>query len=538
MPFPRLMFIVSGLVALSAVAGPAAEVAFPGQQRKWSRYQSPHFELYSANSDRASREILEKLELLRAVVLDTFKLQVRLPEPVTIYSFDREQDFRGYLPPERRKGDVPWAGFCRSDPDRTVIMLAPAASHESAAQVVYHEFIHYLFRITEQTPAPWFNEGAAELFSTMEENGDWLELGQPIAGRVAELRQGDLLPFDQLFGATYDSPLFQNDNHTGRFYAQAWAFLHYCCFGVNGVAPEKMSAFLRIAGSPQMPALGGRFEAVCRDLLGCDYAGLHERLHGYIETGRFVGRRTPRPKLPARSTYPVRPVPDDELATRLAELSLRYAREPYARWFILRRAEQVPEARLCELLGTIALQAGESDTAREQWKQAMALGGNNAAVYHELGRLESRVVTDAFTLDYQLPVERGDWLRQLLAKSIEYAPDQSMAYEQLAWVEAASAKANVANVNLVQQRFNALTNRPRALLALIVVRLRLGDGPGALHLLDSLDKMESDGWVAFWAEMVRARAEQRPPRREVLDAAARKSVATLRLELPKVPLPH
>ena len=174
---PRWSVLLLAVVLSAAVPAPAARrETFPGLSRKWEYYQSPNFELYSLNGERDSRDVLEKMELLRAVFLDTFKLTVRLPQPVTIYYFSEQDDFNGYLPKNRRSGDVEWAGFCHSDSDRTVITLAPARDREKACEVVYHEYIHYLFRITEQNPAPWFNEGVAELFSTMDEDKNWLVL--------------------------------------------------------------------------------------------------------------------------------------------------------------------------------------------------------------------------------------------------------------------------------------------------------------------------------------------------------------------------
>jgi hypothetical protein len=275
------LLISLGLVLLSALALTAAPEIYPGLGRKWQHYRSPNFELYSANSDRASRDVLEKMELLRALFLDTFKLKVRLPQPVTIYYFDRQADFDGYRPP-RFRGSTRYVGFCNNYPDRTVITLAPVGSDKEIAEVVYHEYIHYLFRVTEQNPAPWFNEGVAELFSTMKEDGEWLQLGLPVVGRVLELKSGRMMPFEQLFGVTYDSPLFRDSGHSGIFYAQAWAFLHYCRYGVNKIPPEKMALFLRVAGSPETQDRPEEFRALCRDLLGMDYPELLKELERYI----------------------------------------------------------------------------------------------------------------------------------------------------------------------------------------------------------------------------------------------------------------
>jgi hypothetical protein len=505
----RLFFL--GLFLLGAVsASAAARESFPGLGRKWQYYQSPNFELYSANNDRDSRDVLEKMELLRAVFLDTFKLPVRLPQPVTIYYFDRDADFNGYRPPHLRGSKVDFAGFCSGYPDRTVITLAPARNQDDAREVVYHEYIHYLFRITEQDPAPWFNEGVAELFSTLYEDKEWLQMGQPVAGRVFDLQNGKMMPFEQLFAVRYDSPVFRDSGHTGIFYAQSWAFLHFCRYGVNKIAPEKMALFLRVAGSPHMQEKPEQFRVLCQELLGYDYPELLRELQRYITHGKFMGRKVLRPEIPAKTTYAARPAPAAEMEERLAELALRITGSAQANLLIRDRLAREPDIRRHELLGMVALKEDQTEVARDHWGQAVQLGTTNAAIFRELGRLEANAVFSQFNLDYQMPVERAQRLRALLKKSIDCAPAQSMGYEMLAWVEGSVEKPNIANVNLVQKNYQNLNDKPRTLLALVLVRYHLGETKAALELLDQLDRVELNPWAAYCAEVTRARIEGRP----------------------------
>ena len=169
-----------------------------------------------------------------------------------------------------------------------------------------------------------------------------------------------------------------------------------------------------------------------------------------------------------------------------------------------------PEARLNELLGTEALHAGEADVARDRWLQAVEQGSTNVAVFRELGRLESNLVFGYFDLDYRMPAERCTRLRTLLDKSLAAAPEQSAGYEMLAWVEATAPQPDVAAVIRVQQRFNTLKNKPRTLLALTLVRIRLGKTEEALQMLDDLAKIGPDDWVKYCSELTRARLEKRP----------------------------
>ncbi len=532
----RLTFL-SVLGLLAVLAQGAAPEAFPGLNRKWKYYQSPNFELYSANGERESRDVLEKMELLRALFLDTLKLRVRLPQPVTIYYFDRLADFDAYRPAIHRGSKVAFSGFCFGFPDRTVITLAPADDNESAREVVYHEYVHYLFRVAEQYPVPWFNEGVAELLSTLREEREWLILGDPVAGRVEDLRRGRMMPFEQLFAVTYDSPVFRNSGHTGIFYAQSWAFLHYCYFGVNKIPPEKMDLFLRVAGSRHLQDDPEQFRGVCRDLLGRDYPELLRQLELYITSGRFTARKVHRPEIAPKASYAVRPVAPAEATLRLAELSLRVNQGGYANYVVHEALAQKPEARLAEALGAHAIMANEPDTARERWLQAVELGSENPAVYRELCQSEFNLLFSQFNIDYRMPEERAARLRRLLEKLIASAPEQSLGYEILAWVEASAVAPEIARVNLVQQHYPALNDKPRTLLALSLVRYRLGDKAAALQLLDSLDKMNLNPWAMFCAEVLRARVEGRPVNYAKLPKSLPPAPAG-RIAMPKLDLPH
>jgi len=525
------------LVSQTALVSAKPDV-FPGQNRKWNYYQSPNFELYSTNGDRDSRDVLEKMELLRAVFLDTFKLTVRLPQPVTLYCFNVDDDFNSYMPVTHRSDDVQYAGFCFGYTDRTVITLAPARNRAAASEVVYHEYIHHLFRVTEQTPAPWFNEGTAELFSTMQEVDDSLHLGQPSVGRVYELLQGQLMPFEELFAVTYDSPVFRDSTHSGIFYAQSWAFLHYCRYGVNGIPQEKLAAFLRAASSPKVQEKPEEFRALCKDLLGYDYPQLLRVVRSYISDGRFAGRKVPRPPIAAKSSYQARAVTPEEMKVRLAELSLRVTQSAYANWFVRDQVSRQPDIRLQELLGMVALRENQTESARAHWNQAVELGTTNAAIFRELSRLEGNQVFSQFDLDYRLADARTEQLRKLLARSIECAPAQSLSYEMMAWVEATASQPRIASINLVQKRFSTLNDKPRTLLALTMVRFRLGEIQEARELLDQLDKLNPDQWVAYCAEITRARIENRPlnPEKIPVGAFSRSDNSILlpsKLELPR-----
>ncbi|HET7538202.1 MAG TPA: hypothetical protein VFJ90_17200, partial [Candidatus Didemnitutus sp.] len=234
-----------------------------------------------------------------------------------------------------------------------------------------------------------------------------------------------------------------------------------------------------------------------------------------VRSGRYQGRQMPPPQIPPPESYARRPVSRDEIRERLAELALRVNRSPQGKLAMLHAVDNgTDRVRALEVLGMNAMVEEDEIGTRERWEQALAAGSKNPAIYHELGTIETRRWFRSFDYYFRLPPARADYLRSLLQRSIEYAPKQSSAYEMLAWVEAAAPEPSVANVNLVQEHFNSLKDKPRTLLALVMVRIRINDLATARSLLDSLEKMPLDeknaATMTHAIKFVRARLDSRP----------------------------
>lgn len=502
--------LVSLVLAAAAPLASAKDV-FPGASRKWRHYQSPNFELYSGNSERESRDVLHNLELFQAAFLDFVKLPVRRRLPVTVFYFADDDDFRAYVPAQYGKKHN-FAGFYVERPDRAIILLSPRDEQKQAQQLVFHEYVHHLFRVMEERPPTWYNEGMAELFSTLQEESGQLVLGRPIPGRVAQMQREGPMPLEKLFAVSHDSAVFREGEHTGQFYSQSWALVHFCYLGASDLPREKLMLFLSVARSPRFADQPERVRAFFRELFGFDYAELENRVQRYMRVGRYQGRTLPVPKLPDAKTYTSRVVAPEEAQLRLAEVAARVNRTPEARLALLHGADQHPEdTRIDETLGTLAYYDGDQMAARERWERAIEHGTTNPAVFHEVARQMTQRLFAQFDPFYRMPDEMAAKLRVLLRRSIEAAPQQTAAYETLAWVEATSGECDVTNVNLVQGRFPSLKTKDRTLVSLALVRHRRGDNAAALALLDDLPKLDPDDWSVRAAERLRAKIEGRAP---------------------------
>jgi hypothetical protein len=177
----------------------------------------------------------------------------------------------------------------------------------------------------------------------------------------------------------------------------------------------------------------------------------------------------------------------------------------------------------------MALMEGDEHIALQRWRDAAAAGSTNPALYHQLALREGGRWFRQFDYYFRLPEERADELRSLLLRSIKNAPQQSVAYEILAWVESAAPRPDIANVNLVQKRFADLQDRAHTLLALAMVRIRLGDREAALSLLDDIAALGPSLHTQRSVSITRDILEGRTPQPAV---GSLESVFELRSRLP------
>lgn len=490
----------------------AEKEPLPAVDDKWHYYQSANFDLYSRNSEGESRELLHHLELLRVVCLDRFKFVERARLDVTIFYFRSVEDFRAYSATAYAKNEF-FRGYYTARPDRAVIALGPTTDPDGSQRLIFHEYVHHLFRVAEEDPPVWFNEGMAEFLAGIQLDGSSIEVGRPHANRLRALRGEKLLPLETLFGVTHDSPIYRSSDHTGVFYAESWALLHYWYCGETNFPADAVNRFVRVA-SNRKTAAAADLRGLFRECFGIDFPEMQRRLERYVESGAYRYSRQPAPKIADVASYTMRTVPRDEIRVRLAELALRVNRAPIGKLLLLEAIEKTPaDPRPFEVLGMEALFDHDENGARDRWEQAVAAGTRNVAIYRELGVLETRPWFQQFNEYFRLAPEATERLRDRLTKSIEYSPQQSAAYETLAWVEAFSEVPSNANVNLVQEQFPRLRLKQRTLLALAFVRVRVNKPEEALRLLDQLDQMEPDAFTARGAEIVRAKLEGRPARR-------------------------
>ncbi|MBV9407035.1 MAG: hypothetical protein JO211_16930, partial [Acidobacteriaceae bacterium] len=169
---------------------------------EWIKLTTPHFEMYTNNSQTKAIDALEIFERARAFFDENSPSETQTDLPIRIIAFRSEDEFRPYSP---NPGAV--AYYHRSyGRDYIVMRDLIAASYPTAI----HEYTHlYLEHRHLQVPI-WLNEGLAEVYSTLRTNGEQLIIGSPPAARLQAARALPLLDLRRLFAVDDQSPYYRD----------------------------------------------------------------------------------------------------------------------------------------------------------------------------------------------------------------------------------------------------------------------------------------------------------------------------------------
>jgi len=207
---------------LFAIAARAAD--------KWTAVQSKNFLVVGNATETQIRDVAENLELFRTSYGKFFELREDAATVgTTVIVFKSDASFRPYKPMYQGK-PASIAGYFQGGEDKNLIVIS---AEIETPRVIYHEYVHRLMSDTLSSRPPWFQEGFAECFSTLEIEGrdKKLRLGRAIGEHIALLSERRLLPLEQLFAVTTESKEYNEEEKQNLFYAESWALVHYMMLG-------------------------------------------------------------------------------------------------------------------------------------------------------------------------------------------------------------------------------------------------------------------------------------------------------------------
>ena len=265
------MRIHAALIALVA----SISYVTPVTARDWAAYTSENFTIYSDRRERSVYRLLREFETFRQVSLSVLDLPTAPDhQRLLIVAYDRPADFR-------RVAGAGVGGFFRNSIHGPRMVVGPAQRVE-AREILFHEYVHYLLSAGSNLSYPrWFNEGFAELLSSMRFEDSSAVIGMPPIN-VASVS----LSIGTSVGEVIDTDL---NDYQPSFYHTAWMLTHYLLLEQSdgGMRRNQVRDYLRRfdAGEDPTDAFVASFSMQTDEM--------QERLIQYTRDRQIAGLRLP-----------------------------------------------------------------------------------------------------------------------------------------------------------------------------------------------------------------------------------------------------
>lgn len=251
----------------------------------WVKVQSKNFTLVSDAGEGKARKLAVELEQFRHVISLLFpKAQIEAPVTTTVFLFKSDDSFDPFKPKYKGKTKENVGGYFLPTPNGNYIALNVESRGGEPAEVIFHEYEHFIMRNNLPRAPLWLNEGLAEFYSTFqaEEDGQKVVLGTPIPRHVFTLREAQgRLPLATLLAVDYKSPHYNESSKAGIFYAKSWALVHYLMLGEKGKRQEQFVQFIGRLNSELS------LEENFRQSFQADFGTIEKELDGYIRRFSF-----------------------------------------------------------------------------------------------------------------------------------------------------------------------------------------------------------------------------------------------------------
>ena len=371
---------------------------------QWVKLTTPNFELYTTAGEKKGREAILYFEQVRSFFLQASESKRVSEFPVRIVAFRGEKQYRPY-----RINEFATAYFTRGRNRDYIVMQDIASEHYPTA---IHEYTHLILAHSGVQPPPWLNEGLAELYSTLRPEGKKAAVGDIIPGRAQTLMTSTWIPLDALTSADRHSPLYNERDRAGMFYAESWVLTHMLFFSPN--YRPNFPKFIAAASS------GKPADDACQSAFGRHLPEVEADLRQYLKGQRFY-RAMFDIKLEKSAEDPdVSGASEFESGMVLADVLALTSKTQEALAAYQELAKGNPDKpEVAESLGYMAWQAGDRDAARGQFAAALAAGSRNARMCFDYAMLSRN---DADAIKVAIPA---------FQKALELKPDYAEARLQL-----------------------------------------------------------------------------------------------------------
>lgn len=450
----------------------------------WTSVRTKHFFLVGNASEKDIRRIGVQLEQFRDVLTRLISnVNSVSAVPVTVVVFKSDDSFKPFRPPTA-------AAYFQSGEDVNYIALTSERRDENPYAAIFHEYVHFLIKNNTEHVPLWFNEGLAEYYSSFEMmDGDRkVMIGKPINNHVLYLRQQKMLPLEMLFAVTHDSPIYNEREKQGVFYAQSWALVHYLLLGNEGKRAPQFKQFLNLLAS------GTAVEAAFKQAFQTDFRALEKELKQYIGRRSYtVSVTTFNEKLAFDTEIESAPLTDAEGQFYLGDLLLHASQLDRAEKYLQEAVKLDPNLAIAHAsLGMLQLRRERFDEARKHLQRAAASDTKNYLVHYYYAYMLSRAQMRGSTYVSGFAPEVAQLMRAELRKAIELAPLYAESYHLLGFVNLVMGEQLDESIQLLRHAITLAPGEQRFVNVLAQLYIRKRDYKTARELLEPIAR-SSDG---------------------------------------------
>ena len=434
--------IIARLAAFSTITFFVAISLFAGEPQ-WVEVRSPNFSVVTDAGEKRGREVAMRFEQMRTVfgALMT-KANVSLPTPLQIVAFRNTKEMRQVAPLFNGK-PTQVAGLFQPGIDRCFIMLD--MSVENPWVVVFHEYAHQLMNGNLKGEFdPWFQEGFAEYFSSIEVDSKEARVGKIPNDEYLILQQVGMMKIADLFRVRQNTQTYnENGDHRTTFYAESGMLMHYIYD--NQLLP-KVGIYLDLEETQRLPV-----EDAIQRAFGMSAAQFDKALRSYVSSGHYKYFPIPTPSISSNG-YTATPMSAASGNAVLADIHLHsqdYLDRGLAEFQEILKSDP-KNAAACRGLGYAYLQKQDFTQAAEYFNRASQLDSKDPRVHYYNALLMAR--QGGFGSGADIPATTRE-----LEASIGLDPKFADSYALLAFAQSNSGDA----VNAVVTMRKALAISPR-----------------------------------------------------------------------------
>ena len=456
------------IIAIAVLSAHAAD-------QHWLRVSSDHFVVVTDANDKSGHEIAAHFEQMRSIfgqMLSRSKL--RMSEPMEIIAISGDKDYEQLAPPVNGKA-VDSAGFWLSGEDRIFVVLN--LSRADPWRAVEHQFAHYMLNYNYPPTPPWFDEGFAEYFASLNLTPKTAELGSDpelhpssqtdLLGQQVDVRNSKSfteilqnpvwLAWPDLLTMKNRATNGQEGTHHSLFYAQSWILVHYL---LNRDKMSELGKYFGLVELQRMPV-----DQAIQQAFGMSVAQLDQEVKTYFHSlGALFGalddsHRSNAPQIPQAVSQVPLPFSVGEIGTSSKSLPI-----PQAQALVDEMELRIPERRqpaFDHLQKLIADPKTETVIAHRALAWAYVQKNDTPHAFEELNAAVQMNANDPWTrfgmaLASYHSGQTGARVQGLanmmesLHIVIDEYPDFAEAYNMLGWARLAGGGGNAAVESMKQ----------------------------------------------------------------------------------------